>query len=431
MHLSAVHSRSVVKRVSLKFVPFSAKQRCVLCWWCKTSPYHKHDAIICDGAVRSGKTLCMSLSFVAWAFSSFSDSDFAICGKTVTSLRRNVIMPLLPVLTELGFNCTLKQSANLLTVSREGRVNRFYLFGGRDESSASLIQGITLSGVMLDEVALMPRSFVEQALARCSVGGSRFWFNCNPEYPGHWFYRNWILKAKQKNCLYLHFTMEDNPSLSQKIRKRYASLYSGVFYQRFIEGKWVAALGQVYPMFGDSCIVKPPKIPAERYYISCDYGTVNPSSFGLWGQYGEQYIRLREYYYDSKKTGVRRTDEEHYSALCELAGDLPVCAVVCDPSAASFMAVISRHGKYPVVAAKNDVLNGIRRVQDLLRDGTLKFCPTCEDSIREFSLYRFAGGERDAVCKENDHAMDDIRYFASTIVSGSEDGFFAIAAARG
>ena len=380
--------------------------------------------------MRSGKTLCMSLSFVAWAFSAFSDCDFAICGKTVTSLKRNVITPLIPLLEELGFSCNLKQSANLLTVCREGRINRFYLFGGRDESSASLIQGITLSGVMLDEVALMPRSFVEQALARCSVSGSKFWFNCNPEYPGHWFYRNWILKAKKKNVLYLHFTMEDNPSLSPKIKKRYASLYSGIFYQRFVEGKWVAAQGQVYPMFSPDCIVKAPDYPAQRYYISCDYGTVNPSSFGLWGKFGDRYIRLKEYYHDSRKTGVRKTDEEHYKSLVELADGLPISAVVCDPSAASFMEVISRHGAFKVIPAKNDVLNGIRRVQDLLLNGVIKVCPCCEDSIREFSLYRFAGGEKDAVCKENDHAMDDIRYFASTIINGNDDGFFAVALSR-
>lgn len=198
----------------IKFHEFSKKQLTVLNWWCNKSPFHSYDAIICDGAVRSGKTVCMSISFILWSFSCFSDSSFAICGKTISSLRRSVITPLIPILLNLGFSVKEKKSQNLIEIGKGKRINRYYLFGGRDESSASLIQGMTLCGVLLDEVALMPRSFVEQALARCSVNGSKFWFNCNPENPRHWFYTEWIKKSKEKNCLYLHFLMNDNPSLS-------------------------------------------------------------------------------------------------------------------------------------------------------------------------------------------------------------------------
>lgn len=170
----------------------------------RASPYKDHDACICDGAVRSGKTLCMSISFVLWAFSAFSGASFALCGKTVTALKRNIIVPLCEQLGELGFRCEIKASQNHMIVSKGARFNRFYFFGGRDESSAALIQGMTLSGALLDEVALMPRSFVEQTVARCSVSGSKFWFNCNPEHPRHWFYREWILKAEQKTpCIFI------------------------------------------------------------------------------------------------------------------------------------------------------------------------------------------------------------------------------------
>ena len=177
-----------------KFVPFSPKQLAVLNWWCKSSKMKNKNGIICDGAVRSGKTLCMSLSFICWAFYSFTDTSFALCGKTIASLRRNVVTPLLPVLTELGFICNYKISRNYLEITRQNVTNRFYLFGGRDESSASLIQGMTLGGIMLDEAALMPRSFVEQALARCSLENAKYFFNCNPEHPYHWFYMEWIKK---------------------------------------------------------------------------------------------------------------------------------------------------------------------------------------------------------------------------------------------
>ena len=223
------------------FKPFSPKQMQALTWWCPGSPHSGKSGIICDGAVRSGKTLCMSLSFVSWAFYRFRDTAFALCGKTITSLKLNVMTPLLELLGSLGFTCLERVSRNYVDISLSGRTNRFYLFGGRDESSAALIQGMTLCGVFLDEVALMPRSFVEQALARCSVTGSRLWFNCNPEHPMHWFHEEWVKKHREKNCLYLHFTMRDNPSLTPTIIDRYEKLYSGAFYERFVLGRWVAA----------------------------------------------------------------------------------------------------------------------------------------------------------------------------------------------
>ncbi len=417
---------------SRKFFPFSKKQLTALSWWSKASTYYEYDAIICDGAVRSGKTSCMSVGFVAWAFYQFNSRSFAICGKTVASLRRNVITELLPILESLGFSCKLKVSSNIVVITKNGRENRFYLFGGKDEASASLIQGMTLAGVLFDEVALMPRSFVEQALARCSVEGSRFWFNCNPENPQHWFYLEWIKKAQEKNALYVHFRMEDNPSLSPEILARYKSLYSGHFYERFVLGKWVAAQGLVYSGFDiDKDIASPPDYNAERYFISCDYGTVNPSSFGLWGLYDGIWYRVREYYYNSRKTGSQRTDEEHYAALCELAQDCKISAVIVDPSAASFIECIRRHGKFSVTPAKNNVVDGIRRVSDALRSGEIKIAPCCKDAIREFGLYRWDDNlSKDAPRKENDHAMDDIRYFVMGVIAQSDCDFFALALER-
>lgn len=398
-----------------KFTQFSQKQLTVLTWW-RTESYKDCDAVICDGAVRSGKTLCMSLSFAAWAMANFNGGTFAICGKTVTSLKRNVITPLLSSLRGLGFRCTEKVSAGYADISAGGRTNRFYFFGGKDEGSAALIQGITLNGVMLDEVVLMPRSFVEQALARCSVSGSKIWFSCNPSYPYHWFYREWVLKAKEKKALYLHFTMDDNPSLSEEVRERYKRLYSGTFYDRFVLGKWVAAEGLVYPIFSEKKHIAR-RLPEcfEKYVVSCDYGTVNPSSFGLWGRSDGTWYRIAEYYYSSKREGMSRTDEEHYDGLCRLIGDRRVEGVIVDPSAASFIECIRRHGEYPVTKAQNDVLSGIRRCSDALRDGKLMFSENCTDILREFSLYRWDESRSgDVPIKENDHAMDDMRYFVTS-----------------
>ncbi|MCH5303391.1 MAG: PBSX family phage terminase large subunit [Ruminococcus sp.] len=413
----------------MEIKPFSNKQYRVLTWWCKNSPSFGKDAIICDGAVRSGKTFCMSLSFVFWMFYRFNNSSFAICGKTIKSARRNIITPMLQTLRQLGFSVEEKLSQNLLIISYRGRVNRVYIFGGKDESSASLIQGMTLSGVLFDEVALMPRSFVEQALARCSVEGSRFWFNCNPEYPAHWFYRNWIKNADKKNAFYLHFTMKDNPSLSKDTIKRYESLYSGSFYERFILGKWVAVSGAVYPFMKDGSFVKVPNGPFESFAVSVDYGTVNPASFGLWALKDDVWYRIDEMYFDSRKEGYQKTDEEHYNSLLELIGNRKVGEITVDPSAASFIETIRRHGELNVTPAVNDVLNGIRLTSTALKEGRIKICENCKDSIREFSLYRWSEKGMDTPIKENDHAMDDIRYFVATILEGNAC-FSAFAARR-
>ena len=216
---------------------FSPKQREVMDWWKRD-----YDAVICDGAVRSGKTLCMGVAFLLWAMSGFHGQQFALCGQTIGALRRNLLHEVLEEARGMGMRCEERRSDNSVTMHWGGRSNRFLLFGGRNEGSAALIQGMTLAGLLLDEAALMPRSFVEQACARCSVPGSRLWFNCNPEGPEHWFYREWILKAEERKALYLHFTMEDNPSLAESVRQRYRRLYTGVFYRRFILGEWAGAM---------------------------------------------------------------------------------------------------------------------------------------------------------------------------------------------
>ena len=224
---------------------FSEKQKKILKF-----PYSNYDALICDGAVRSGKTSIMSLSFFLWAMGNFNQCAFAFCGKSVGAVERNIITPLLGIkYLKDNFDIRYNRSEHTIISKRGNKENRFYCFGGKDESSYTLIQGVTLAGVMLDEVALMPRSFVEQALARCSVPGAKLWFNCNPENPRHWFRQEWILQADKKNAVHLHFLMDDNPALDDKTRQRYKNMYTGVFYQRYILGQWVMSEGLIYDMF--------------------------------------------------------------------------------------------------------------------------------------------------------------------------------------
>lgn len=342
----------------MSYSSFSPKQKRVLTWWIQGNANDQWEAIVCDGAVRSGKTLAMGLSFFLWAMVSFDGQRFGVCGKTISSLRRNVLSEILPRLTGMGATWKEKRSENLVIVTFRGHRNQFYVFGGRDESSASFIQGITFAGVLLDEVALMPRSFVEQACARCSVAGSRLWFNCNPAGPSHWFYKEWIQGAAKRNCLRLHFTMEDNPSLTEAIRQRYERLYSGVFYRRFIKGEWAQAEGRVYDFFEPEMVQPVPEGNFEKWYISCDYGTVNPTSMGLWGLQRGIWYRIQEFYFDSRAQQRQMTDEEYAGALKELAGDRPITAVIVDPSAASFMETLRRQG-WRVRKAENEVLSGI------------------------------------------------------------------------
>ena len=368
-------------------------------------PYSKYDAIICDGAVRSGKTSIMMWAFVRWAMENFSGQRFGICGKTVDSCSKNIIVPFTAMtLAKEKYTMRWRRSEKILEVRRGTTTNWFEVFGGKDESSAALIQGRTLAGVLLDEVALMPRSFVEQALARCSVDGNKKWFSCNPESPQHWFYLEWIKKHDERNTLYLHFTMRDNPGLTEKVIEQYESMFSGVFYDRFIRGLWVVAEGLVYPMFDERNITD--EVPESgEYYMSCDYGTLNPFSAGLWCWNGKVATRVREYYYSGRDERSNKTDEEYYIELEKLAGDLPVKSVVIDPSAASFIEVIRRHKRFRVQKAVNDVIPGIATTARYIQDGTIKVYRSCKDAIREFGLYRWdEKSTEDKPIKENDHS---------------------------
>ena len=406
---------------------FSPKQRQVLTWW-QTGRWQ---ALICDGAVRSGKTFCMGLSFFLWAQHDFNGRQFALCGKTVGALRRNLLTELVPCFRRIGMEVRENRSANTLTVVYAGHRNQFLLFGGKDASSAALIQGSTLAGLLLDETALMPRAFVEQAVARCSVRGSRLWFNCNPEGPEHWFYKEWIEKAESRGALRLHFTMENNPGLPPEIRQRYERLHTGVFYRRFVLGEWAAAQGLVYDFFDpDKDAAEVPDGPFSAWRVSVDYGTVNPLSMGLWGEKNGVWYRVEEVYYDSRREGRQKTDAEYAEMLEQLVAGRDIQRVIVDPSAASFIETLRRKG-WQVMKADNDVADGIRVTADLLRQRRIVLCRPCRDCLREMALYCWdERSGRDAPRKEHDHAMDEMRYFAMDLAGERSGGFAAISVVR-
>lgn len=409
-------------RFTFNFKPFSKKQKKILTWWNANSPVKNYQGIIADGSIRSGKTLSMGLSFIFWAMDTFNGYNFAMCGKTVGSFRRNVWSWLKIALLSLGYKIQEKRTENLITITFKDNTNYFYIFSGKDESSQDLIQGITLAGVFFDEVALMPESFVQQATGRCSITGSKYWFNCNPDSPEHWFKKNWIDNADEKQLIHLHFVLEDNLSLAKEIIERYKKMYYGIFYKRYILGIWAIAEGIIYDMFDDDNIYSDGNRNKDIYYrkyVSIDYGTTNPMVFLETYDDGRNFWVEREYYYDSKKEGKQKTDAEYIKDFDAFCSERKPDYVIIDPSASSFKLELRNHG-YRVRDANNEVLYGIRLVSSLFGTKRLKINKECKNTIAELRSYvwdekaRLQGIEKPV--KEFDHGADCVRYLVATVL---------------
>lgn len=275
---------------------------------------------------------------------------------------------------------------------------------------------------LMNAEALMPESFVNQATGRCSVEDSKYWFNCNPDGPYHWFKVNWIDKASEKKLLYLHFTMDDNLSLSEKIKERYRSMYYGVFFKRYILGLWCMAEGMIYDMFDAArhVVKNPENLVKANYYVSCDYGTQNATVFLLWCKDTEgKWICIREYYYSGREEASQKTDTEYADDLKEWLGGIKPVKIIVDPAAASFIAELKKRG-FSVKKAKNDVLDGIRYVASLLNQDQIAVEEGCINTRKEFASYVWdeKASERgeDKPVKQFDHCMDALRYFCYTII---------------
>lgn len=408
--------------VVFKFTSFSKKQKQVLSWW-KHPKYKDKEAIICDGSVRAGKTVIMSLSYIFWAMESYDEEQFGMAGKTIGSLRRNVIRPLKKMLRGRGYTVKDNRTDNILEITKNNKTNYFFLFGGKDEASQDLVQGLTAAGFFFDEVALMPQSFVNQATARLSVDGAKSWFNCNPAGPHHWFKLEWLDKLTEKHAIRIHFTMEDNPSLSERVINRYKRMYSGVFYDRYIRGLWVLSEGIIFDNFDAETMVKePPKNAiASQYYVSIDYGTQNATVFLLWAKYEENWYCIDEYYYSGRDESKQKSDDKYLKDLNFFVEGKKV-KIIVDPSAASFIALLRENG-YKVIKAKNNVIDGIRATQTAMNEGKIYFSSNCKNLFAEFASYiwdeKAADRGEDKPIKQHDHACDALRYFVYTILNKS------------
>lgn len=424
------------KRPIFKFQKFSKKQRQIFTWWLPNSPVREAGGIIADGAIRSGKTVSMSLSYTMWSMANYDGQNFIMAGKTISSFKRNVLQNLKLMLTSRGYHWIYHISGdfpNMLEVSRNGRTNYFYIFGGKDEGSQDLVQGITAAGAFFDEVALMPESFVNQATARCSVEGATWWFNCNPAGPMHWFKLEWIDKRIKKRLLYLHFTMDDNLSLSEKVKEKYRAMYAGVFYLRYIKGLWAVAEGLIYTMLTDDNLYTDQERPVAlkntaMKAITVDYGTTNPCVFlEVWDD-GQTIWIEQEYRWDSRSEEARRsanpqrTDAQYADDMTEFMGMEPQnqCMVVVDPSAASFITELRSRGLY-VKPANNEVADGIRVVGSLLAKRNIRINKdNCKGLISEMQSYvwddKAAERGEEKPVKQKNHGPDALRYYCYTVL---------------
>ena len=429
---------------TFKFVTFSKKQKQVLTWWTEKSPHKDKDMLICDGSIRAGKTLIMSLSFIIWAMSSYNGMSFGMAGKTISSFKRNVWITLVQMLKGRGYKVSKVPELHDAYIIKKGDIeNYIYIFGGNDERSQDLVQGFTAAGFFFDEVALMPQSFVNQAAARCSVEGAKLWFNCNPDGPFHWFKTEWLDRAIERNALHIHFELEDNPSLSDRVIARYKRMFAGIFYDRFIRGLWVLAEGVIYSMFKQEMVLDelPKGVKITAKWIGVDYGQANATVFLLCGLGSDnKFYILDEYYHSGRTSAIQKSprgySKDYFKWKKKNGTDgVPVNQkyTYIDPSAKGFIRQLFEDGERKIRNANNtvrtkgnkvDELAGIELVSSIIEADMLRVLSHCKNTIAEFSSYRWdpkAQEERgeEVPIKQDDHCMDALRY----VVNGNRQMF--------
>lgn len=395
----------------------SPKQLTVAHWWHRPAT-RGMDGIIAEGAIRSGKTHAMIVGFLTWSRSEHSGRNFILAGRTIGALKRNVVAPMLSILHEMGWSYRYNRSEGVIAVG----TNRYYLFGAASEASQDVLQGLTAAGCYADEAALFPKSFIDQMAGRCSVEGSKLWFNCNPSYPAHFFKREWVDRAAELNLLHLHFTMDDNPALPADVRERYERMFTGVFRDRYVKGLWTQAEGLVYPDFGRALEGAEDDGPGELGFypvdwcVSCDYGTQNAFAALKWALDGDgRWHCVGEYYYSGRAEGRQKTDADYVADMRVFCDGMPRDVdFIVDPSAASFIAALRRADGFHVRKADNDVADGIRDTAVCMQAGAVRIHRRCKALIGELQGYVWDEKKDDAPVKADDHACDALRYMVRT-----------------
>ena len=320
------------------FKPFSVQQRKLMHWWRPGLTSAANDFVVADGAIRSGKTIACIIGFLTWSQEMFTGESFILAGKTMGALKKNVIRPMLQILEAWGWPYDYIRSGTDARI--EIGSNTYYLYGANTEAAQDALQGLTAAGAYLDEAALFPRSFVDQAVGRCSVEGAKIWMNCNPAGPHHYIREEYILKAREKKVYHLHFAMTDNLTLSRGVLERYRRLWphGSVFYKRFILGRWVAADGLIYQQFADNVneylITEKWLKEHEIVYavIGVDFGgTKSAHSFTLTGfTRGYKQVVVLDEYYCRKRLNPKQLQDDFVDFVKRAQARYKVYEAYCD-----------------------------------------------------------------------------------------------------
>lgn len=402
---------------------------------------------IYEGAIRSGKTFSSILAWLAFVASAPLNGELIMIGKNKDSIYRNVFAPIEnePALAMVAAHVHYRQGSNTARILGR-RVN---VVGANDSKAESKIRGMTVAGAYIDEVTVIPVEFFKQMLGRMSVVGARMFGTTNPDSPAHWLKVEYLDKigvadkngyVQLQNWARFHFTIDDNPSLSDEYKESIRREYTGLWYRRFILGLWVSAEGAIYDMW-DAAPFNPARpvdgghviawkdLPrmVELYGVGIDYGTTNPTSAVLMGLGvdGRLYL-IDEYRHETLDGELRLADPQLSKRLRDWLAEnhlpyenrLKAQYIVLDPSAASFHVQLQLDGVHNVAPAENDVLYGIRTVSGLLSQKMLITSDRCRGWINEAPGYswdptaQLAG--QDKPLKTADHSCDAVRYIVAT-----------------
>lgn len=412
--------------------PFSPKQR----------DFIEHSTAkmnIATGSVRSGKTIACSVRWIFYIMTG-PQADYCMMGKSLGTLKRNVINDLFDILGKSNIKWVDRQQGELQIFGK-----RVYAIGAATEEAEERIRGATFAGAYCDEANLYPESVWMQLQARLSIPGAKTFANCNPDSPYHWFYKK-VLRNKTIDKKVWQFSMDDNLSLTEEYKRQLASQFSGVFKKRFIDGKWCVADGKIYDTFDPEkhvintleVVNKIPEVDRE-YYIGCDQGTSVTCSWSIMCKDKRRDIsyKICEYYYEAKEERKQKDDAQYFADFQKLlVATIPPkflqkhkLPVYGDPAAASWDAMLTNHG-YNFRHADNDVVEGIKFVLNLINAGKYYIDKSCKRTIEEYENYSWdekaqEKGE-DKPRKVFDHACDSDRYALYTHNKNNASGIYRI-----
>lgn len=376
-----------------------------------------------EGSIRSGKTVVTLVRWMVYIATAPYGGELVMIGRTRDAVWRNCVAPLQnPEL--FGANASqVVGNYGAPTVKILGRM--VHVLGASDAKAEKVIRGMTVAGAYVDEATTLPEEFFTQLLGRMSVPGAQMFVSTNPDNPAHYLRRKFLDRVDSlPDWRSWHFTLEDNPSLTDEYKASIRSEFTGLWFKRFILGEWVAAEGAIFDMWAeDTHVIPHDDIPPLRRMLSVgiDYGTTNATSavaLGL-GQDGILYA-VDEWRYDATLSQQRHTDAQLSAGVRGWLTTLeaPPEWVIVDPAAASFKVQLASDGILNVMNGENDVAYGIRAVASLLGAGRLKVSDRCTGITQEAPGYSWdpkatEKGE-DRPLKVADHSLDALRYAIAT-----------------